>query len=197
MLVIGAASVTVALAAIPDTKGVIHGCYRRSDGRLRVIDTARSQKCLSGERALNWNKAGPPAPLSPSVKSLTASVVVSDVPTSSTITWTQPAGTVASNVYYRLRVTTPSGACDAEPEAGSVVGNYSLNVDTGHVGGFNQTFLPGTTLVPKLGSDFAGAGALFPGTYVFKTEVTNPNLVAACFGTVFKTQVFVETVLGG
>jgi hypothetical protein len=50
-----------ALAAIPDGSGVIHGCYAPTKGyRLRVIDTAKTQTCPSGQVALNWNQTGPP-----------------------------------------------------------------------------------------------------------------------------------------
>jgi hypothetical protein len=49
----------VAYASIPDSTGVVHGCYGKLNGSLRVIDTAKSQKCASNELALNWNQTGP------------------------------------------------------------------------------------------------------------------------------------------
>lgn len=50
-----------ALAAIPDAGGVIHGCYAPTNGfKLRVIDTAKTAKCPSGQVALNWNQKGVP-----------------------------------------------------------------------------------------------------------------------------------------
>jgi hypothetical protein len=49
----------IAYATIPDTSGVIHGCYVRSTGALKVIDTAKGQVCNSEQQALNWNQAGP------------------------------------------------------------------------------------------------------------------------------------------
>jgi hypothetical protein len=52
----------VAGASIPDADGVIHACRRRSDGRLRVIDTDKGRTCGVGERALNWNQTGPRGP---------------------------------------------------------------------------------------------------------------------------------------
>jgi hypothetical protein len=54
LLVAGAG---VAWASIPDSSGVIHGCYS-SGGTLRVIDSATS-KCKSTEKSLTWNKQGP------------------------------------------------------------------------------------------------------------------------------------------
>jgi Collagen triple helix repeat (20 copies) len=46
----------IAYAAIPDSSGVIHGCYSTKNGALRVIDSAA--KCGNGEVALNWNQQG-------------------------------------------------------------------------------------------------------------------------------------------
>ena len=45
----------LAVAAIPDSKGVIHSCYAKSDGALRVVS---GKKCQSGEKKLAWNKQG-------------------------------------------------------------------------------------------------------------------------------------------
>jgi hypothetical protein len=46
----------IAYASIPDA-GVIHGCYLKSGGGLRVIDSGAS--CRSSETSLNWNQKGP------------------------------------------------------------------------------------------------------------------------------------------
>jgi len=51
-------------SGIPDSNGVIHGCYARSDGDVRVID-ASSQHCKSGETALDWNQKGQQGPVGP------------------------------------------------------------------------------------------------------------------------------------
>src|SRR5688572_25702571 len=53
----------VAVAAIPDSSGVIHGCYARVTGNLRVVDSA--QKCRKSERAIQWNQKGPSGPVGP------------------------------------------------------------------------------------------------------------------------------------
>jgi len=54
---------TAVQAAIPDTQGVIHGCYQNDNGNLRVVDPASSKKdqasCKNNETALNWNQKGP------------------------------------------------------------------------------------------------------------------------------------------
>jgi hypothetical protein len=50
----------IAYASIPDSGGVIHGCYANKDGSLRVIDTGSGGACdAKKETALNWNQKGP------------------------------------------------------------------------------------------------------------------------------------------
>jgi hypothetical protein len=60
--VVAASGVGVALGAISDSGGVIHGCYL-SNGNLRVIDVADG--CKNNETALSWNKTGPAGPQGP------------------------------------------------------------------------------------------------------------------------------------
>jgi hypothetical protein len=62
----------VAYAAIPDSGGVIHGCYQKAPGAgglpkgaLRVIDPGANESCSSGESALDWNATGPSGPQGP------------------------------------------------------------------------------------------------------------------------------------
>jgi len=52
----------VALATIPGADGVIHTCYPRSGGPLRIIDPAQSS-CGTGESQLNFNQTGPQGPM--------------------------------------------------------------------------------------------------------------------------------------
>jgi hypothetical protein len=54
----------IAYATIPDSAGVIHGCYQQATGALRVIDSA-TESCRSTEAALSWNQTGPPGPQGP------------------------------------------------------------------------------------------------------------------------------------
>src|SRR5262245_40239354 len=47
-------------AAIPDSAAVIHGCYQKTSGQLRVIDTGKKGvACGKTELGLNWNQTGP------------------------------------------------------------------------------------------------------------------------------------------
>jgi hypothetical protein len=49
----------IAYATIPDSSGVIHACYKTTQGTLRVIDTGNAQTCSSSETPLNWSQTGP------------------------------------------------------------------------------------------------------------------------------------------
>ena len=59
-----AAAAGVAYASIPDSSGVIHGCYKKTRGMLRVIDSATTT-CGNDETALTWNQTGPQGPTGP------------------------------------------------------------------------------------------------------------------------------------
>ena len=67
-LAIGAATLTaggVALAAIPDAAGVIHGCYHNVNGDLRVIDSSTESGCKASETAIQWSETGPQGAVGP------------------------------------------------------------------------------------------------------------------------------------
>jgi len=51
----------IAYATIPDSAGVIHGCYR-NNGQLRVIDSSNGGACNNNETGLDWSKTGPQGP---------------------------------------------------------------------------------------------------------------------------------------
>jgi hypothetical protein len=53
-----------AYATIPDAGGVIHGCYLKNGGALRVTDDAVAG-CAKNETSLNWNETGPQGPQGP------------------------------------------------------------------------------------------------------------------------------------
>src|SRR5216684_3332466 len=58
------ATAGVAYASIP-TNGIIHGCYKTLEGKLRVIDPSNGDECAQSETALDWNQAGPTGPAGP------------------------------------------------------------------------------------------------------------------------------------
>ena len=56
----------ISLGAIPGASGTISGCYSKSNGALRVIDTESGAACASNkENALSWNQQGPQGPAGP------------------------------------------------------------------------------------------------------------------------------------
>jgi hypothetical protein len=61
----------IAYASIPDSAGVIHGCYQKTangvqpPGSLRVIDPGSGQSCNGYEVPLTWNQTGPQGPTGP------------------------------------------------------------------------------------------------------------------------------------
>lgn len=55
----------IAYAAIPDPNGVIHGCYKTSNGSLRVIDSPAVQCEPRNETAISWNQTGSQGPQGP------------------------------------------------------------------------------------------------------------------------------------
>jgi hypothetical protein len=52
-----AAGGAIAWAAIPDASGVIHACFKKSGGALRVIDSGVAA-CKPDESHLDWNQVG-------------------------------------------------------------------------------------------------------------------------------------------
>jgi hypothetical protein len=52
----------IAYAAIPDHAGVIHACYRKDGGALRIVDSEKGQKCMALESELVWNQRGTQGP---------------------------------------------------------------------------------------------------------------------------------------
>jgi len=58
---------SIAWASIPDTAGVVHGCYDKLSGQLRVTDTQTNQPkpCTGKEAGLTWNERGPQGPAGP------------------------------------------------------------------------------------------------------------------------------------
>jgi len=55
----------IAEAAIPDTNGAIHGCFKKLSGDVRVIDPGAGDACSSSETGLDWNQTGAQGPQGP------------------------------------------------------------------------------------------------------------------------------------
>jgi hypothetical protein len=61
------AAAGVSYAFIPDGSGVIHACYDKVSGQVRIYDsqTGKPKGCGSGEVAITWNQRGPSGPSGP------------------------------------------------------------------------------------------------------------------------------------
>jgi hypothetical protein len=64
MLMLVAAALVVALGAgvatatIPDSSGTIHGCYKKANGNLTIVDTGKGATCQASEAAVTWSQQG-------------------------------------------------------------------------------------------------------------------------------------------
>lgn len=65
VLIVALVGGAVAYATIPDSSGVIHGCYQKSSRKLRLIDTDTGARCRPAEVAISWNQVGPQGKLGP------------------------------------------------------------------------------------------------------------------------------------
>jgi len=59
-LVAGAAVAAGGTALARESVSVIHGCYKKQNGQLRIVNA--SATCLSSEKAISWNKQGAQGP---------------------------------------------------------------------------------------------------------------------------------------
>ena len=104
------AGVTIAaVASIPDSSGLVHGCYKTTAAKngthaLYVINAATTSACPSGYTSLNWNVNGPNG----------YSTQASDVHLNDTYTLlaslTLPAGSYVLNADAWLQNTSPSNS---------------------------------------------------------------------------------------
>jgi len=65
---LGLAAPQKALATIPDSNGVYHGCVKtglKGQRTVYVIDTAITTQCSKGYTATTWNRVGPQGPAGP------------------------------------------------------------------------------------------------------------------------------------
>src|SRR5262249_11423678 len=98
-LVLGASA--FAMSAIPGHGGIIHACYQKQGGGLRVINRS-TERCRNSEKPLSWNQRGRPGvPGPPGVQG--------------------PPGPAGTSVIVRARNSTPLAV------PGGTTGIYGLN----------------------------------------------------------------------
>ena len=150
----------VAVASIPNTNGVIYGCYSKTTGALRVID-APSKHCASTERAIHWNQQGAAGAISltaldntscqlPSGKA-TTHLAINAASGEVTITCMAMLSVKSSLKMTRILITAPpagnaSKECDNTTACSLLLPLGTLaNVDMRAASDFNYT-CPGGTL---------------------------------------------------
>jgi len=124
-----------AYAAIPDSSGVIHGCYDNQSGKLRASDPEDDlpKACANGETSLSWNQQGPqgvPGPQGPEgPKGDTGDV--------------GPQGPPGVSGYVRQR-------------AFSLTNDHDLKTVTAHCPGDKKVLGGGSSISSSLGAFFRG-----------------------------------------
>jgi len=132
VLILVVTAVGVAAASIPDSGGLVHGCYKSTAATngthaLAVINAAKTSTCPSGYSSLNWNVNGPNG----------YSTQTSDTHLADTLTQlgslTLPAGSYVINANAWLENTSPSntsslGVCEL------VFGSATDEVEAGLLG---------------------------------------------------------------
>ena len=63
-LVAAGGTAFAAVSSIPDSSGMVHGCYD-SGGNVKVINTSPTSACPRGYAPLNWSQTGPRGPAGP------------------------------------------------------------------------------------------------------------------------------------
>jgi hypothetical protein len=166
-----AAASSIAWATIPDSSGVIHGCYQMTSGALRVIDTDVGGRCLSAEKTLNWNQTGPsdafsksidgPVSVSASTTRLTVASLTISVP-GTYVVW-------AKAYFTHDPVFVSSANLDCALEAGNDI-DVTRGV-SGPEGVAGSELLPlGGLIMHNLVHEFTS-----PGSVDFKCTVGNPS----------------------
>ncbi len=183
----------IAVASVPDSNGVIHGCYSvnasgnpvTTGPNLTVIDPNAGQSCATttsptgappSQRELSWNQLGPPGPSGPQGPSGPAGAPGAPGQTATVVQGqklTLPGGEVIA--------VGGTGGAPAPVDGGGVVGEVSMG--DGSVFKL-RGFSFGTSQSGTSGSSSSGAGA---GKVKFKefsikklTDKSSPIFFLAC-----------------
>jgi hypothetical protein len=142
---------TAVQADIPDG-GVIHGCYQKVNGQLRVIDTSQGGACRPSENALSWNQTGPTG--ATGAKGTTGPTGATGPKGATGVTGpTGPTGGI--NAIERQGYVASNGSLidsngfTVTHTAGT--GNYSIHFPAG-TWNFDVTNFPAITAIPQPGA---------------------------------------------
>ncbi len=108
VVAVAVGGVAVAYAAIPDSKGVIHGCRNSGSGLLRVIDSG--QTCSASESSLDWvQSAGYEVFRSFGFSPPVEITAVSPAPAQHVMTLTLPPGSYEISTYVEAQKDSGNG----------------------------------------------------------------------------------------
>jgi hypothetical protein len=178
-----AATGGIAYASIPDSSGVIHGCYKTTGGGLRVIDTDRGATCTTGEKSLNWNQTGPQGATGPRGPSdayfarMIDEQTIPSFPGRTLLSLDIPVGdyavmakvVLADSQTERIAVRCHVDSGDTELDSGELFLPTGPNVGVGI--SLLATASGPTTLNVRCWSDSQDASAINHGTAILATQV--------------------------
>jgi hypothetical protein len=156
----------IAYATIPDAGGVIHGCYKNSNGALRVIDTGAGATCSAAETALAWNQTGPPGS------------------GATTFTTTVAADTDVALASLDNGITV-TGICNSG-------GGGRVQLEISVTGGATNTLqLSGTTFNADANTGLGGGNNEYDSTHIHQLEANND---AGAFTTIGAAQTEIDAL---
>ena len=160
--------------AIPDSNGVINGCYQKNAGNLRVVNSAAS--CRNDEIPISWNvqgQTGPSNAFSKDQQSSFASTLLNGTFTN-IVTLSLPAGNYVVNATAALTggVSFNTAQCSIRGSSGPLSGSIQTTV-----GGVANSFgaIPLTTGFTLLSPDNVSLACRASGD----TISTQPSTITA------------------
>jgi hypothetical protein len=179
----GVVTAGVSAASIPDSAGVIHGCYTNAAPHtLRVVDTATTASCPGGTTSLKWNATGPPGPPG-TINSNSSSAYLSNavaIPHTSWVTLQSVTLTIPSGPNHQVEL---NGQIEIRNQ-GSQFAAGQLAVDNTRVGPYYATTVAAE---PGFGYGFTEVPVstivtLSPGSHTIAIEATAEGTAAIANG---------------
>jgi hypothetical protein len=171
----------VGWASIPDSGGVIHACYKKEHGQLRVTDADQQQSCRHSEVALSWSQTGPQGPIGPQgPKGDTGPAGPQGSKGDTGATGPQgPAG--SQGAKGDTGATGPQGAAGPQGAQGAT----GPQGPTGPSDGWSLDGYPGGTVIPANGLEarYFNINNVPPGSYMISgiAELSGSNATGHCF----------------
>ena len=170
-----------AVGSIPGPGGVIHGCYQKQGGNLRLVGGGK--RCSASENAIAFNQQGRPGPIGPS-DAYQASTNTSADPL--TLTLAVPAGSYAVvakavGTSDPTTTSTPGGAaCILSSIGGGTDDDFSVNsIPMNGIAAFTNTIAVTFAAAGTIQYKCEGSGGTPPNRGFYQARI-----VATMVGTV-------------